>query len=608
MWGWLLRGCGLCGLAALGACWLVVGGVWSVGAADAPVADDGGIRPVMGFDWPGSESPAVPSVAPPVAQARAAGSAGVDRDSARARGQRRASRAAYRGLSASEALGVARDEGAGSVLPPVWRGVRPGAGEHVAGFLDASTARLADGRGRAVGLVRSSLPLRVIDDSGRQAATNLSLQHRGDHFESVNPIVASALPGSASGPVSLGDVGLSLSSGVPVDSAAQVDSDRLFYANVAVDTDQTLTPLPQGVELGWQLRSPQSPERLAVRLDLPLGASLVQRGGGVDVVRGGAVLASLPAPRAVDAQGVAVEASFVVDGETVTTVVAHRDRDLAYPVAVDPVVVESQLYWHCGGSIVSCSADQVGWTAHTGGYGFATQANPDGVLGGLFVSTVANWWMSPGAYGQWEFYAPNVDGGNGRSVWPVGSAFVFRAEFYNSAATEAHTCAYEGIWGASGWESAYQRTVPNGSWGPTWGGLHLACVGLAEPWTYRELCVSNGCSTETGSSGNIPVAGLNNGASAAITASGGAYNWIGGTALYINDRESPTISAYGGDPPTGWIKDTNFTPQAFDDGLGIQHVTISSSASSIWPNGSGPYDNVACYGIRLNRCPHDVSY
>src|SRR2546430_13752460 len=81
--------------------------------------------------------------------------------------------------------------------------------------------------------------------------------------------------------------------------------DRVFFANVAADTDFLDAPVPLGVEVLWQLRSPASPTALSLNLKLPAGASLQgapgsSLGGGEWIVQNGKPHAMISTPRAID--------------------------------------------------------------------------------------------------------------------------------------------------------------------------------------------------------------------------------------------------------------------------------------------------------------------
>jgi Domain of unknown function (DUF6531) len=82
-----------------------------------------------------------------------------------------------------------------------------------------------------------------------------------------------------------------------------------------------------------------APEQYRYRVSLPKGAALWESDGGAVISQGGVVLARIPAPRAHDAQGTSVPVRMSVSGDELVLTVAHRGRDLAYPLLVDPEIV-----------------------------------------------------------------------------------------------------------------------------------------------------------------------------------------------------------------------------------------------------------------------------
>ncbi|MDQ5809027.1 MAG: hypothetical protein M3320_10150, partial [Actinomycetota bacterium] len=71
-----------------------------------------------------------------------------------------------------------------------------------------------------------------------------------------------------------------------------------------------------------------------------VGTALRARGGGVAIVRGRQVVATISAPRAWDAAGRAVPASMRIDGDELVVRVRHRAAGVRHPVLVDPALEE----------------------------------------------------------------------------------------------------------------------------------------------------------------------------------------------------------------------------------------------------------------------------
>src|SRR5205823_2419875 len=114
--------------------------------------------------------------------------------------------------------------------------------------------------------------------------------------------------------------------------------DGVLYANAATDTDVLVRPVETGVETYFQLRSPDSPQRLSMPLTLPAGASAsLHSDGTVSIVRDGAVIGRVLAPAALDASRADVPVALGLEGDTLT-VTASPGTDAAYPVLVDPII------------------------------------------------------------------------------------------------------------------------------------------------------------------------------------------------------------------------------------------------------------------------------
>ena len=158
----------------------------------------------------------------------------------------------------------------------------------------------------------------------------------------VNPLVPVWTGDRLGEGTTVGSAGLRLTlQGADV-TASRLTGSVAVFGNVATDTDAEVAPTAEGVELFATLRSPRSPEQLRYVVSVPSGASLVPRpGGAAAVVRGTTVLAAIRAPVAADAQGSAVPVSMRVVGSQLALIVSHRRRDVAYPILVDPQVVQT---------------------------------------------------------------------------------------------------------------------------------------------------------------------------------------------------------------------------------------------------------------------------
>jgi tripartite motif-containing protein 71 len=250
------------------------------------------------------------------------------------RAKRRVSRLAFAGLSGAGARGVdERVLGSAIVavgsLPSVSRAMHG----PVVRFLNGHEAivRTRRGRKRVV-----SFTLMAVRSGGRFVPLDLSLKSVAGGFAPAAAVHPSVIGGTLSAGVSLPVAGVGLAMQGTDAQGVRVGRGQVFYGNVARDTDAIVAPTAKGVEMFATLRSRLSPELLSYDLSLPAGASLRVAGGGAEIVSGDRVLARVAPPAAVDAQGASVPVSLGVLGNVLTVQVAHRQRDVAYPILVDP--------------------------------------------------------------------------------------------------------------------------------------------------------------------------------------------------------------------------------------------------------------------------------
>jgi hypothetical protein len=184
-------------------------------------------------------------------------------------------------------------------------------------------------------------PLRAPDASGNSTPIDLSLETEGTGVVPANPLVDVALPAQLGERIPIGDRGVAIDpaatdpTAAETASAAPLAGEGLFYANAAPATDIVLAPISVGLETVYQLRGPQSPERLEIGLTLPEDAWLEPAvGGGAQIVQDGQAVASIYRPLAVDPEGNSIESTMTVTGNSLEVSVPHIDPDIAYPIAV----------------------------------------------------------------------------------------------------------------------------------------------------------------------------------------------------------------------------------------------------------------------------------
>jgi len=191
---------------------------------------------------------------------------------------------------------------------------------------------LVRGRNGKRQTIISSVPLRT--PSGRPV--DLRLVDSGSRFVPAAPAVRVTLPRRLGDGIAVGSASVAIKPAGADHAGERVSGNRIFYPSTGPDVDAIAEPTVTGAELFWVLRSRLSPENLSYRVVLPAGAALRVTSGGIDVARGGTVLAHLSPALAHDAQGRPVSVQQEVSGDRVSVRILHRRADLAYPILVDP--------------------------------------------------------------------------------------------------------------------------------------------------------------------------------------------------------------------------------------------------------------------------------
>lgn len=188
--------------------------------------------------------------------------------------------------------------------------------------------------------VDSTVPLRVANGSNAKRPVDLRLVAAKGAFVPLNPLNKVSIADSSGGGVAVGTSGLRVTMDGQ-DALGNITGEKsVFFGSVGHDMDAVVAPKLNGAELFAVLRSRMSPEQIGYRVTLPAGASLQASGDGAVVISGnGGVLARIPAPTARDAQGVSVPVQMRVIGNQLLLTVLHRNLDIAYPLLVDPEVV-----------------------------------------------------------------------------------------------------------------------------------------------------------------------------------------------------------------------------------------------------------------------------
>jgi RHS repeat-associated protein len=258
-----------------------------------------------------------------------------------------ASRTRYAGLDANAAVRTIRELAPTLVAKaPSGIGQLP-SGAKVSRYVGTTTAQLNLPGGKHA-VVESLTPMATRTSSSGYVPVDLSLRESSQSFSPVNSAVAVSIPKSLASGVKLDSTGVSLTpvdaSGAPLQGVAQLDGGAVIYPGTGTDADTAAKPTAVGIETYDTLRSVDSPQSLAFKVGMPVGASLVERGdgsGSVAVMAAGQALAEIPAATAVDAEGTQVPVSTKLSGHTLDITVNHRAGDYRYPIVVDPTMIDS---------------------------------------------------------------------------------------------------------------------------------------------------------------------------------------------------------------------------------------------------------------------------
>lgn len=506
----------------------------------------------------------------------------------RARTERRRSQQRFRQLNGRAAVAAARQEFPQWVEQPAWSPPTLREGERVTGYVGDS-AMVLKRRGERVGAVTvSPTPVVTTEKDGSKRPVDLALEQTEGGFQPRNPLVSMRLPARLSDGVTFPGPGLTLlpASGAQGD-ARRVD-DKLFYDNVAADSDVILAPLPDGVETFYQLRSPAAPSAFTMRIG-DNATFATSRGGAAEIRRGGQRIGTVAAPVALDAQGQPVAVRYEASGSSLIVHVDHRGRDLAYPIMVDPRL--TSWNWVLWG--VMDDNELQNWAFGTLWPGFFNGAKPP-----LFIWTAPNQYFGSGTWGWW-LHQPS---------WAQGSTFTVRAEwahFYHTPALGG--CTTLGIYNLNqgDWERNGLFNDPGFSSGY---GPYINCPpGRTDGWP--TTCARSDCSWDgvPGSRAAFETWMFANGTRP--TADNAS---VREAIVTLRDYDTPAITetlwdaAPNGD---GWTNHSVIHGQyvAADPGLGLKGASATGSAGidvdQDWDEGLGCLDE----SWNLYSCPHSAT-
>jgi hypothetical protein len=497
---------------------------------------------------------------------------------------RRASRTSYRDLSRSEAVDLAQRRFP-ALRERAYKALDLAPHERVTQFVGTNGARIDQGAGKPDLLMESELPLRTADN----APVDLSLRGSAQtDFAPLAPLAELTIDGQADEGVTLHDLDVTITPQATEDVNGVAADDKAFFADAQPDTDLVVTPLPTGVDLGAQLRSPESPEEYRWHVELPEHATLRQSDdGGAAIVAGdGSTRAKITAPVAWDADDRAVDAELRVDDSDLVVTVHHRGQDVRYPILLDPSIIEDRATWY-----TNTGFDLTGWL-YTNPSGHFSSFYGSAYLGsGLYTYNRGSRPFTAGDYANWYFNAP-------------GTSKIVRADF-NYVTHVPQTAGswpapfnddrlYEGVW------SYTNNRYETGTWceAAEAGG---AC-GRSPFTTYGALNYNSKSHTNLeGTPGNSAIFGT----SVYYTGNHADFtSFLGAASVFIADDGVPVLTDDSGLSDTGWATFRSFQGRATDSGLGLRSLVLDSPDV---PNWSGRYTWTGnCTGDRKSRCPQSA--
>jgi YD repeat-containing protein len=430
-------------------------------------------------------------------------------------------------------------------------------------------------------LMESSVPVRALDeDRDLMSKVDVSLVKGEEGWEPVNPLTDLEIGEVAEEGVELEDTGIAVTQVGAEESVARPLGDKnLFYGEVdaGADTDLMVSPTATGFEIFDLLRSVASPETLRFHVEMPAGATLrANQWGGAELVAGdGSLLALVPKPWALDAQGTPVPVALAVEGASIVLTLDHREEDFAYPILVDPEWESLHQDWggwnvgqhHEGLSAWKWAPEPPAPTPWWINHGTSDTRWP-GVTA-LFIATAPGT-LGANEWGHYFYRAPNAG-----SYLADASVSPFHRDNRGCPSPNPYYQPYDyaGMYGDSGWNRVLFNKANELGW-----------VNL-ESWG-RMLAI--GMSTNNGT--YIPC-------------------WrdlmIGGVSVWLDDSQFPYLD-YVGPTPEGWVKkdDTprTFSVSASDAGLGVRTVRMFGVGTQEWLWNKG-----SCKGTYEERCPASES-
>jgi len=372
--------------------------------------------------------------------------------------------------------------------------------------------------------------------------------------------------------------------------ASEVGDATAFFPNVHPNSDFVVSAIPTGVETYTQLRSPEAPTSETFDLTLPTGAVLQETERGAEVVDStGAVILSISAPSAIDAEEEQIPAELqVVDGNRVTVTVTPP-ADAAYPILVDPVFenyswMNSNNNTGLGTDWRSATQDQNHlWPSWIGVWSETMHA-------GMNLRSYAGP-IAPGSQATWNYYVPRYFSDYENPLIGVRPTSFIRnmtlSQVYflieEGAPVHAHPFMMVGLWDENKGQFASLGTHDS-----TQGQYNGVSLQLPNPNEVTDV-KNGGISLATYESASYP-----------------RQAFVGGAWVELSDKDNPAFGELGSVPE--WVSTKEGTPinyKASDPGIGIYSMRLEyTKATGI--KGT-PITGLGCTGNASSPCPRTVS-
>lgn len=469
--------------------------------------------------------------------------------------ERRESREEFTDLSGTEAAELAEE-----TVSPLLRPVNPAAG--ITGVVDRPTPETArvDVPGQARdAIVQTPLPQVARTDDGQVERLDYELKRSGSRFEPKNALVDMSISSDPLTGAALEEVGIAVRPTGSGGAEGLQAGEGVLYPEVEADTDLIIKPVPEGLETFHQLRSQESPEELSLDLRLEPGDDLRELdANAAEVRRGGKRVMRITPPTAFDANHQAVKVSMSTEGDRLVFKIAHRGKDLQYPLTLDPVM--DTYYWYPS---ISSGYAHFGFVAGSPWkYNYYTNQ-------GLYILNNGTNYQYAGEQAYWAYIAPPdawIDYVRGDYLW-------------HEPATNVGSCAFVGINHPT--TGAWQGDSPI-----------AACYSF---WPSSAFIAN----APSGTRGNYATFGLQ------FQYSGWSTYWayfVGRASIRLQDDHAPAVSFPAPGVPSTWVTSPTATigASASDPGVGVR--TLKIHAPTDQTNFTASFD-VTCTGTYNNNSP-----